>query len=152
MSGPNASVHAPRPSVEHLIPPSHLKTRQFRLHTRFVNSRETFVVSSLIEKVLYLIMMNLLSLLGALLFCSPYVLSAPSAPVVANSSSHYSPCIQKIISNAKADGIDLLALPFAASAFAGIEEIQKPVKLNHTVKAERICVHGSWLKNPIRVF
>ena len=95
-------------------------------------------------------MMNLLSVLGALLLCSPYVLSAPSAPVVANSSSHYSPCIQRIIKNAKADGIDLLALPFAASAFAGIEEIQKPVKLNQTVKAERICVHGAWVQKPLQ--
>ena len=97
-------------------------------------------------------MMNLLSILGALLFCSTYVLSAPQPPSVANTSSHYSPQIKRIISNAKADGIDLLALPFAAAAFAGIEEIQKPVKVNHTVKAERICVHGTWTERPIRDF
>ncbi len=96
--------------------------------------------------------MNLLSILGALLFCSTCVLSAPQAPSVANTSSHYSPQIKRIISNAKADGIDLLALPFAAAAFAGIEEIQKPVKVNHTVKAERICVHGTWTERPIRDF
>lgn len=85
--------------------------------------------------------MNLPSILGALLVCSTCVLTAP-APSAANSS--YSPQIQKIISNAKADGIDLVALPFAAAAFAGIEEISKPVKVNHTHLAERICSHGAW--------
>ena len=99
-------------------------------------------------------MMNLLSILGALLFCSTYVLSAPQtpAPAAANSSSKYSPCIQKIIKSAKADGIDLLALPFAASAFAGIEDAQKRVKINHTAPAERICTHGTWIGNFVKVF
>ena len=89
-------------------------------------------------------MMHLLSIFGALLLCSSYVLGAP--PVKPANQSQYSPQIQKIIKNAKADGIDLLALPFAAAAFAGIEEVQKPVKINKTVTAERINVHGAWTK------
>ena len=91
-------------------------------------------------------MMNLLSILSALLLCSTtYVLGAP--PVKPANQSQYSPQIQNIIKNAKADGIDLLALPFAAAAFAGIEEAQKqPVKINKTVTAERINVHGVWIQ------
>lgn len=87
-------------------------------------------------------MMNLLSVFGAFLLCSTYVSSAPQTPPAQSANqSQYSPQIQKIIKSAKGDGIDLLALPFAAAAFAGIEEVSKPVKINHTVKAERICVH-----------
>lgn len=89
-------------------------------------------------------MMHLSSILSALLVCSTYVLGAP--PVKPANQSQYSPQFQKIIKNAKADGIDLLALPFAAAAFAGIEEAQRPVKINKTVTAERINVHGVWIQ------
>ena len=86
-------------------------------------------------------MMNLLSsILSALLFYSTYVLAIP--PVKPVNQSQYSPQIQNIIQNAKADGIDLLALPFTAAAFTAIEEAQKPIKINKTVIAERINVHG----------
>ncbi|KAL9131320.1 MAG: hypothetical protein Q9175_006792 [Cornicularia normoerica] len=83
--------------------------------------------------------MDLLYILGALLCCSTYVVGAPQTPYA--NASQYSPEIQKIIKAATADGIDLVALPFASAAFAGIEDIQKRVKINNTVKAERIDVH-----------
>ena len=87
-------------------------------------------------------MMYLVSVLGALLCCSTYVASAPQ-PQYSN-TSQYSPEIQRIIKAATADGIDLVALPFAAAAFAGIEDVQKRIKINGTVKGERIDVHGAW--------
>ena len=86
-------------------------------------------------------MMGLVFFLGALLFCSTFVLSAP--PTRYANSSKYSPEIQRIIKAATADGIDLVALPFAAAAFAGIGSVQKSIKINNTVKAERIDVHGA---------
>lgn len=85
--------------------------------------------------------MDLFYILGALLFCSTYVSSAPQNQYT--NTTQYSPGIQKIITAATADGIDLVALPFASAAFAGIEEIQKRIKINNTVKAERIDVHGA---------
>ena len=87
-------------------------------------------------------MMHLFSTLSALLFCSTVVLGAP--PAQFGNKTQYSPRIQKIINNAKADGIDLVALPFASAAFAGIEEVVKPVKVNKTAKVERVNVHGAW--------
>lgn len=96
-------------------------------------------------------MMNLLSVLSALLLCSTNVLSAPSPqfPRPAN-ASQYSLQVQKIINRAKSDGIDLLALPFAAAAFAGIDEVVKPIKLNQTAKSERIDVHGACTENLLK--
>lgn len=91
--------------------------------------------------------MNLFATIGALLFCCTFVLSAP--PAQSFNQTQYSPYIRKIINNAKADGIDLLALPFAAAAFAGIEEVQKPIKINNTVKSERIDVHGAYTERPL---
>lgn len=90
-------------------------------------------------------MMYLVSALGALLFSSTSVLSAPYG-----NTSQYSPQIQAIIDAATADGIDLVALPFAAAAFAGIEEVQIPIKINNTVKKERIDVHGAWTERSVR--
>ena len=90
-------------------------------------------------------MMYLVSALGALLFCSTSVLSAPYG-----NTSQYSPQIQAIIDAATADGIDLVTLPFAAAAFAGIEEVQIPIKINNTVKKERIDVHGAWTERSVR--
>ncbi len=87
-------------------------------------------------------MMGLVCFLAALLSCSTFVLSAP--PTQYTDSSKYPPEIQRIIKAATADGIDLVALPFAAAAFAGIASVQKPIKINNTVKAERIDVHGAW--------
>lgn len=101
-------------------------------------------------------MMNLLSILSALLICSTHVLSAPSPqfsrqfPRPAN-VSQYSIQVQKIINRAKSDGIDLLALPFAASAFAAIDEVVKPIKLNQTAKSERIDVHGACTENLLKL-
>ena len=92
--------------------------------------------------------MNLFSTLSALLLCSTVVLAAP--PAQFGNKTQYSPRIQKIINNAKADGIDLVSLPFASAAFAGIEEVVKPVKVNKTAKAERVNVHGAWAKRPFR--
>lgn len=86
-------------------------------------------------------MMTLFSTLSALLLCGSVVLAAPPAQV--GNKTQYSPQIRKIINNAKADGIDLVSLPFASAAFAGIEEVVKPVKVNKTAKAERINVHGA---------
>ena len=93
--------------------------------------------------------MNLFSTLGALLLCSTFVSSAP--PVQPANRTQYSPRIQKIINNAKTDGIDLLALPFASTAFAGIEEVVKPIKVNKTVTAERVNVHGAEAETSFRV-
>ena len=93
--------------------------------------------------------MDLLYILGALLCCSTYVVGAPQTPYA--NASQYSPEIQKIIKAATADGIDLVALPFASAAFAGIEDIQKRVKINNTVKAERIDVHGAWTERTLRI-
>ena len=90
-------------------------------------------------------MMHLSYILGALLCCSPSVLGAPYA-----NTSQYSPQIQQIIAAATADGIDLVALPFASAAFAGIESIQQRVKINNTVPVERIDVHGVWAKRYFR--
>ena len=86
--------------------------------------------------------MNLFSTLSALLFCSTLVLAAPQAQF--RNNTQYSPQIQKIINNAQADGIDLVALPFASAAFAGIEEAVKPVQVNKTATKERVNVHGAW--------
>ena len=85
--------------------------------------------------------MHLFSTLSALLFGSTLVLAAP--PVQVGNRTQYSPRIQKIINNAKADGIDLVSLPFASAAFAGIEEAVVPIAVNKTAKAERINVHGA---------
>lgn len=102
--------------------------------------------------------MYLLSILSALLLCGTHVLSAPSPQLSkrynatnatnATNTTQYSLQIQKIINRAKSDGIDLLALPFAAAAFAGIEEVVKPIKINQTAKSERIDVHGACTENP----
>ena len=94
--------------------------------------------------------MNLFSTLSALLLCSTVVLGAPPAQV--GNRTQYSPQIRKIINNAKADGIDLVALPFASAAFAAIEEVVKPIKINKTAKAERVNVHGAWAWRPCRDF
>ncbi|MCJ1224879.1 hypothetical protein MMC12_001526 [Toensbergia leucococca] len=58
-------------------------------------------------------------------------------------SQDYPPSILHIIQAAKADGINLLALPFAAAAFASIEAIQKPVAANasKTLNGTRIDTH-----------
>ena len=99
--------------------------------------------------------MYLFSILSALLLCGTHVLSAPSPQLAkpanatyATNATQYSLQIQKIINRAKSDGIDLLALPFAAAAFAGIEEIVKPIKINQTAKSERIDVHGVCTEKP----
>ena len=92
--------------------------------------------------------MNLVYILGGLVFCSSCVLSAPQPY---SNSSKYSPGIQKIISAASADGIDLVGLPFASAAFAGIEDAQKRIKINNTVKSERIDVHGTWVERLFRL-
>ena len=92
-------------------------------------------------------MMHLSYILGALLCCSPYVLSAPYA-----NTSQYSPQIQQIIEAATADGIDLVSLPFASAAFAGIESVQQRIKINNTVPVERIDVHGVWAERYFRTW
>lgn len=99
-------------------------------------------------------MMNLLSILSVLLLCGTHVLSAPSPQLAkranattATNTTQYSLQIQKIINRAKSDGIDLLALPFAATAFAAIEDVVKPIKINQTAKSERIDVHGACSEN-----
>ena len=103
---------------------------------------------SLLFKSSCFIMMNLFSTLSALLFCSTVVLAAPQAQF--GNKTQYSPQIRKIINNAKADGIDLVSLPFAAAAFAGIDDVVKPIKVNKTAKAERVNVHGACAKRPFK--